>query len=67
MTKVRQARADELDVGLADLENMFEYLDGLRESGETNMYGAGAYLVREFGLTKGDARKVLAAWMQDFS
>ena len=70
MTKAWQARADELDVGLADLEDMFEYLVGLRKSGETNMYGAGPYLQRKYDflmLSKTDARKVLKAWMKDFS
>ena len=67
MTKAKQARADELVMGHEALSKMYHYLDMLRESGETNMYGAGAYLVREYGLSKGDARKVLKAWMQDFS
>ena len=44
MTKAKQAKADELDIGLADLEDMFEYLDRLRKLGETNMYGAAPYL-----------------------
>jgi len=43
-----------------------EYLDELRESGETNMFGAGQYLVWEFGLDKNEARKVLGEWMDSF-
>ena len=31
-------------------DEMLEYLDDLRESGETNMFGAGPYVQREFGL-----------------
>src|SRR4051812_1294447 len=31
---------------------MFEYLDALRESGATNMYGAAPYLVKEFGINQ---------------
>jgi hypothetical protein len=33
-------------------ENIFEYLDELRESGTVNMFGAGQYLQFEFDLTK---------------
>jgi len=41
----------------------FAYLNRLRESGECNMYGAGQYLVWEFGLERREARKVLSEWM----
>lgn len=43
-----------------------EYLDELRESGVTNMFGAGGYLVREFPLTREQARTVLSYWMDSF-
>lgn len=43
-----------------------EYLDELRESGETNMFGAGQYLQMEFGLDKYEARAVLGEWMKSF-
>ena len=42
------------------------YLDGLRESGETNMFGAGAYLQDEFGLDRQGAKESLSYWMQTF-
>lgn len=45
----------------------FEYLDNLRESGETNMFGAGPYLQEEFGLEKAEACKILTKWMETFS
>jgi hypothetical protein len=45
----------------------YEYLDELRESGETNMFGAAPYLAAAFGLDKREARKVLSAWMESFS
>lgn len=44
---------------------MFEYLEELRLSGVTNMFGAAPYLMEEFDLTHGNARKVLVAWMDD--
>jgi hypothetical protein len=42
------------------------YLDELRESGETNMFGAVPYLEDEFGFSKQDARIVLSYWMKSF-
>lgn len=47
-------------------EEVFEYLDTLRESGVTNMYGAGAYLQHRFGFSKVEARDYLKAWMEQF-
>ena len=42
------------------------YLDELRESGQTNMFGARPYLMREFSeLTKAEALSVLDFWMGD--
>lgn len=41
------------------------YLDELRESGETNMWGATPYLMAEFPeLSKPEAREVLRLWME---
>ncbi len=42
------------------------YLDELRESGVTNMFGAGSYLQEEFDLDRTAARKILSYWMQTF-
>lgn len=42
------------------------YLDKLRESGESNMYGARPYLQREFGLDKTTATAILTYWMESF-
>jgi len=44
----------------------FKFLDALRESGATNMFGAGEYLGKAFKIPKGDARKILTAWMNTF-
>lgn len=44
----------------------FQFLDELRKSGETNMFGAGSYLEEEFCLNRYDARKILQAWMETF-
>jgi len=44
-----------------------EYLDALRESGATNMFGAGDYLREEFGMERSKARQILSYWMKTFS
>lgn len=48
-------------------EQYFEFLDDLRESGVTNMFGAGPYLQDAFGLSRLDARSIVIEWMQTFS
>ncbi len=45
---------------------VFEFLDDLRESGETNMFGAAAYVQVEFETTRRGARTLLTAWMGTF-
>jgi len=48
-------------------DEMLVYLDELRESGETNMFGARPYVMDEFPeLTKEQAGKVLSYWMATF-
>jgi hypothetical protein len=49
------------------IQTYFNYLDYLRESGETNMFGAVPYLKMEFGLCTKDAKNVLTAWMKTFT
>lgn len=43
------------------------YLENLRRSGETNMYGATPYLQAAFGLTKSEARRILVDWMSKYN
>lgn len=47
-------------------DDVFDYLDGLRESGVTNMFGAGPYLEKAFDLNKKEARFLLGEWMRTF-
>jgi hypothetical protein len=47
-------------------QEIFQYLDDLRESGDTNMFGAGAYIERDWGLSREDAAGFLKAWMETF-
>ena len=43
-----------------------EFLDELRESGETNMFGATPYIVEKFRITKHDAKCFLVNWMKNY-
>ena len=43
-----------------------EYLIELRDSGETNMFGARPYLMADFDLTKAEAGDILSQWMGEF-
>ena len=45
----------------------YEYLDELRDSGETNMYGAHLYLIEAYDeLDKTQAKDILLDWMETF-
>lgn len=41
----------------------FKFLDALRESGATNMFGAAPYLAGAFSLSNSEAREILQEWM----
>lgn len=49
------------------VKDMHTFLNDLRDSGVTNMFGAAPYLQKEFGIDQKSARQVLANWMQSFS
>ena len=51
--------------GLVTDEHM-EYLDELRESGVTNMMGAGIYIERQFTVSRKMAKDILHYWMESF-
>ena len=44
-----------------------DYLNALRDSGVTNMFGAGPYLQRDFGISRQEARDILLEWMENFN
>lgn len=49
------------------MKQYFDYLDALRESGVTNMYGAVPYLQQEFpelGFNHAQAVYILREWMK---
>lgn len=43
------------------------YLEKLRRSGETNMWGAAPYLMREFDVDEKEATQILLNWMQHYN
>ena len=47
-------------------EERIAFLEALRDSGVTNMFGATPYLVEEFHLTQDVARDILCQWMESF-
>ena len=48
-------------------EYYFDYLNKLRDSGKTNMFGAAPYLQAVFGLDKRTAREILSKWMKSMN
>ena len=61
----KRAMANSRDSSV-DTEDYFSYLDDLRDSGVTNMFGAAPYLQEEFGLDRNAARDILRQWMDSF-
>lgn len=43
------------------------YLENLRRSGVTNMFGATPYLQAEFVLSKQEAMAILSDWMKNYN
>ena len=47
-------------------QEVFEYLNELRESDIANMFGAAPYIQKEFDLHIRESRKILAEWMDQY-
>lgn len=58
---------DAMDLSPEECQGCFIYLDALRESGDTNMFGAGQYLQREFGFSRYTAKDILLTWMKTYA
>jgi hypothetical protein len=48
-------------------QEVLEYLNMLRITGVTNMFGATPYIEAEFGLDKKESRRLLSLWMNNFN
>jgi len=55
-----------MDKELPSQQDVNVFLDVLRASGVTNMFGAGVYIQEEFGVDKQQARDFLSTWMKTF-
>lgn len=51
---------------MTDKARVFKFLDNLRESGITNMFGAAPYVELKFDLQRKEARALLIEWMETF-
>lgn len=47
-------------------KEVLEFLNGLRNSGSTNMFGAAPYISEEFGYDKTKSRELLSLWMNNY-
>ena len=48
-------------------DEIFEYLDNLRESGICNMFESPNHVQKEFGLDRYESRDIVKEWMMTFS
>ena len=48
-------------------KQVLNYLNGLRISGITNMFGARPYIIEMFEMDRTEAGRLLALWMQNFN
>lgn len=48
-------------------KDVLEFLNILRNSGATNMFGASPYIVEEFGVDRAEARRLLSLWMSNYN
>jgi hypothetical protein len=47
-------------------KEVFKYLNRLRASGKTNMFGARPYIQKKFGFEDKKAKELLLTWMKVF-
>ena len=47
-------------------QEVFRFLDSIRESGSINMFGASPVIAEMFEVDKREARRLLGAWMKQF-
>jgi len=48
-------------------ELCFKFLDGLKASGATNMFGASIYLEEAYDLSSEEAREVILKWTRTYA
>jgi hypothetical protein len=63
---VERKRKEKAIMEKEELASYFEFLDELRESGVTNMFGACPYIIKHFNISMDKASAVLGKWMNTF-
>ena len=51
---------------MTDKVRVFDYLNALRDSGITNMFGAVPYVRRVFGVSQAEGVNLLVEWMESY-
>ena len=51
---------------MTDKNEVFEYLEQLRESGITNMFGSVSFVMNEFGMEERQSVKLVSEWMKTY-
>lgn len=65
MPELKEQKEPEREAFITD--EILQYLDKLRESGVTNMFGATPYIQEQYPmLNQSQARRALSYWMQTF-
>ena len=62
-TQLKETLSDKYIDGSLTL-SQYDFLDDLRESGVTNMFGAAPYLMEAFELNKSEAKRILIEWIK---
>ena len=57
---------DSIGMTEEEVQPYLDYLDNLRESGVTNMFGAHRFVTGQFNVTDSQARAITAYWMGTF-
>lgn len=47
-------------------DEMFDFLDAVRESGAVNMFEGGRLIQEQYGLSRHEARDILVEWMKTY-
>ena len=62
-TQLKETLSGYIDSPLITLRQ-YDFLDDLRDSGATNMFGAAPYLMEAFELNKSEAKRILIEWIK---
>lgn len=63
--KIKKPTAEEIGTA-GEREEIFTYLDNLRDSGTLNMFAAAPYVAAAFDLKTSDAITLVSYWMKTF-